>query len=89
MQRQKFGTKERVTKMCKAHTFTQFRMHDIQEKQNCEGPCTSVNAWNKKKYSTSEKIEDIVLWTRIHLPTASRNGIVWERKTGKGGSVYK
>lgn len=48
LQRQKVGTKERVIRTCKTHTFTQFRMHDIHDKQNCEGTSISKNVQNKR-----------------------------------------
>lgn len=35
LQRQKVRTKEMVTRTCTAHAFTQFRMQDVEDKQNC------------------------------------------------------
>lgn len=81
LQRQKVRTKERVIRTCKTHTFTQFRMHDIHDKQNCEGTSISKNVQNKriqhffKKKNGENSIMDSY--------SASRNVKGWGRKTGK------
>lgn len=74
-------------RMCKAHTFTGLRMHDIQDKLNCEGTSILENVLTDRIQIFGGKVEDAVLWTVNLSPTALRNGTGWGRKKGKGERV--